>query len=256
MKNIYKITLLICVGLLFGCSGGGDDSPNGCGDLNLKVFGGDQCRFERSPVVAIVGFAIDGTPIGVCSATMVTVNDALTAAHCSELTSAPGGAGVFADGVFHSIVTGTNHPLYDGSTASPYDVAMITIDRVLDIAPVPLLISDSIAVDESITIFGYGKNEDYTGIPQATDFRAGFMDIGAITPFEFAAKFNSRGSAVCQGDSGGPATQRVNGVTSIVGVTTYTINGCQDGAVSGFVNVQNPQIYQFIKAYAADVTLR
>jgi hypothetical protein len=187
---------------------------------------------------------------------MVTVNDALTAAHCVAVASSPGGAAVFADGRFHNIVGGRNHPFYDGQVDSPYDVAMITIDSVLDIGPVPLLISDPIATGERITIFGYGRNENSGYQPQAEDFRAGFMEIGAVTPFQFSASFDSTGSAICQGDSGGPATQTVGGITSVVGVTSFTVNGCQDGSISGFVNVQNPEIYEFVKAYAADVTLR
>ena len=255
MKMKKFALMVIFPGVLIACGGGGGSSSNACSDLNLKVFGGEQCEFERSPVVAIVGFSAAGLPISNCSATMVTVNDALTAAHCAQLSQSPGGIAVFADGNFHQIVAATNHPFYDGTVDSPYDVAMITIDTVLDIGPVPLLVSNPIAIDEEVTIFGYGKNESSGFLPQASDFRAGFMKIGITTPFQFAAAFNSTGSAICQGDSGGPATQTVNGVTSVVGVTSFTVNGCQEGSISGFVNVQNPQIYEFVRAYAPDVTI-
>ncbi len=256
MRRIIALSLLAA---LTACGGGGGDgagSSNACSDLNVKVFGGDQCNFSRSPVVSIVGFSESGMPIAVCSATMVTVNDALTAAHCKAVTTAPGGAGVFADGQFFAISGGLNHPRYDGSSTSPYDVAMITIDGVLDIGPVPLLLSDPIAEGERITVFGYGKNEESIEIPQASDFRAGYMELSVVTPFQFAALFDSTGSAICQGDSGGPATQTVNGVTAVVGVTSFTVRGCQAGSASGFVNVQNPEISNFIRSYAPDVAIR
>jgi len=247
-----------CVLLMFfaSCGGGGSSSSNPCSDLNVRVFGGERCDFSRSPVVAIVGFSFDGIPGSVCSATMVTVKDALTAAHCVSLASSPGGVGVFADGEFFPIVGGLNHPFYDGSADSPYDVAMITIGGVLDIGPVPLLVTDPLEVGERITVYGYGRNEEAGFIPQASDFRAGFMEIGWVSPFQFLAAFDSTGSAICQGDSGGPATQISNGVTSVVGVTSFTFRGCQEGSVSGFINVQNPEIYEFVRAYAPDVTIR
>lgn len=252
-----KIATLLLLAAMTACGGGGgESSSNACGDLNVKVFGGDQCNFSRSPVVAIVGFSESGAPISVCSATMVTTNDALTAAHCAQVVASPGGAGLFADGQFFRIVAGRNHPRYNGAVASPYDVAMITIDGVLDIGPVPLLLSDPIAAGERITIFGYGKNEDHTGVPQASDFRAGYMELSLVDPFQFAAFFDTTGSSICQGDSGGPATQTADGVTAIVGVTSFTVRGCQDGSASGFVNVQNPEIFNFIRAYAPDVAIR
>lgn len=257
MKKLFGLLILsISIMSCGGGSGDGEGSSNACSDLNVKVFGGDQCDFTRSPVVAIVGFSADGLPISNCSATMVTVNDALTAAHCAGITQSPGGAGVFADGEIFAIVAGVNHPRYDGSTGSPYDVAMITIGKELDIGPVSVLLSDPLAVGERITIFGYGKNEESGFLPQASDFRAGYMEIGAVNSQQFGAAFDSTGSAICQGDSGGPATQTVNGITSVVGVTSFTVNGCQQGSVSGFINVQNPEIYNFIKGYAPDVTIR
>jgi hypothetical protein len=250
-----KLMFIVGCLILSGC-GGGDDSTNACSDLNVKVFGGDQCNYSRSPVVAIVGFDESGIPRGVCSATMVTTNDALTAAHCAALTQAPGGVRVFADGREYALVGGRNHPQYDGSTTSPYDIAMITIDGVLDIGPVPLLVSDPVVSGEEIAVFGYGKNEEYIGIPQASDFRAAYMQIAGVNPYQFGALFDTTGSNICQGDSGGPATQTVGGVTSVVGVTSFTVGGCQSGSGSGFVNVQNPEIFEFIAEYSPDVTIR
>jgi hypothetical protein len=254
MRNLKRIILSVGMTALIGCGGGGGEGgSSACSDLNVKVFGGEQCDFSRSPVVAIVGFSASGTPISNCSATMVTTNDALTAAHCAAVTASPGGAGVFADGQFFRIIGGRNHPKYNGQVDSPYDVAMITIDGVLNIGPVPLLLSDPIAVGEQITIFGYGKNEDSAAIPQASDFRAGYMELSVVDRFQFAAFFDTTGSAICQGDSGGPATQTVDGVTSVVGVTSFTFRGCQEGSASGFVNVQNPEIFNFIRGYSPDV---
>lgn len=251
------IVTAACVGILSACGGGGgsDSSSNACSDLNLKVFGGEQCNFSRSPVVAIIGLSADGIPISLCSATMVTLDDALTAAHCSS-SPAPGGRFIFANNGLHRIIAGANHPQFNSVIGSPYDVAMVTIEGALDIGPVPILVSDPIEAGESISIFGYGQNEAQDFVDQPSDFRAGYMQVSSVANGLIIAAFNSTGSAICQGDSGGPATQTVNGITSIVGVTSYTIAGCQEGSNSGFVNIQNPGIYEFINAYAPDVTFR
>jgi hypothetical protein len=250
---IKRLLIVIIVAGAFSCGGSGSDSDDPCADLNLRVYGGEQCRYERSPVVAIVGFDADFNPVGVCTATMVTVNDALTAAHCAVLTQYPGGAAVFADDEFHLITRGVNHPYYNGQVGSPYDAAMITIGSILDIGPVPLQLSDSLAIGETITGFGYGKNEESVSAPRAADFRAARLGINYIDAYNFVAGVEDEGKSLCFGDSGGPATQTVNGVTGVVGITSFGPEGCD--SYSAFVNVQNPEIYNFILDYAADVAI-
>lgn len=257
----FLVRLWISLLALIFCScggGGGDDasSGNACSDLNVRVFGGDQCRFELSPVVPLYALSAAGVPLGTCTGTMVTLDDILTAAHCIGLTQLPGSVGVFVyvNETLYPVVRGVNHPFYDGSVGSPYDVAMITFSNPVQIGPVPLLLSDPIRVGEQIAVFGYGKNERPENSPE--DFRAAYMEVGAVNPFQFGATFNTTGTSVCQGDSGGPVTQTVDGVTSLVGVTSWTFNGCAEDSVSGFINVQNPDIYNFITAYAPDVAVR
>lgn len=67
---------------------------------------------------------------------------------------------------------------------------------------------------------------------------------------------NDTGAAVCQGDSGGPVVQVINGVPSIVGVTSITFNGCVADSASGFVSMQTVGNVEFVKRYAPDVQLR
>ena len=262
MKNnniaIAFAILLSC--LLSGCGGGGSSSlaGNACADLNLRVYGGAQCNYHRSPVVPIVAYNASSEIIGVCSATMVTVNDALTAAHCALLASIPGFAGafVYADDEPHLISNFSIHPLYDGSTVSAHDIAMLTINDVLDIGPVPLLLSNPIATGERISVFGYGRNEDYYEHPHASDFKAAHMRIEGIGGGIFAASFDTAQAGICHGDSGGPVTQTIAGITSIVGVSSFGVSGCQSGSVSGFVDMQIPGNYEFVLNYAPDVAVR
>lgn len=257
MKKLFT-TLLI---FLIGCSSGGseDSGDNPCSMLNIKLSGGEQCNTSRSPVIALAAFDAGVNIIGVCSATMITVDDALTAAHCIGLWTIPGVVEVLAyvnDDV-HSIVNGAIHPLWDGQTASPYDVAMITIDKPINIGPVPLILSNPLSVGEKITVYGYGKTNNSEAIVGNVAFRGAYMEISALNPEVF---FSASKENICPGDSGGPAIQEVNGIAGLVGVSSFglllTGSSCQSGNVGGFINVQNPQIYEFINSYASDVAIR
>ena len=241
---------------LVSCGGGGGGGAgNPCSDLNLKVTGGTQCKFERSPVVAILSLNSDGS-VGLCTGTMVTVNDVLTAAHCFKPNLID--VTVFVDQTAFQITNGAIHPGYNGQVGSPFDLAMLTIEGVLDIGPVPLILSDLSLVDEQITVYGYGSDEEgLSGLQEGPSaFKAGRMGIARMSPGLFDADFDETGSAICQGDSGGPATQTINGITGIVGVTSFTVGGCTSGSVSGFVNIQYPEIHGFITGYAPDVAIR
>ena len=253
MKQLIVSLLVLS---LSACGGGGGGGNGACSDLNLRVFGGEQCKYSASPVVPLYAMSASGTPLGVCSGTLVTIDDVLTAAHCIELSTIPGSVGVFvyADEKLIPIVSGRNHPNYNGETGSPYDLAMVTIAEPVNIGPVPLLLSDMSQVGEEISVFGYGLNENPENSPE--DLRAARLTISDMWPGGFAASFDDSSASICQGDSGGPVTQTINGVTSLIGVTSFTLNGCNSGSHSGFVDIQYPELYNFILGYAADITVR
>jgi secreted trypsin-like serine protease len=70
------------------------------------------------------------------------------------------------------------------------------------------------------------------------------------------AAFDDSGSSLCQGDSGGPAIQLVNGSARVVGVSSFTVNGCTSGGESGFAYVAKTDVLSFIKRFAPSVALR
>lgn len=253
--KLLRIIVTGFISLLAACGGGGDDggvsSGNPCSDLNLRVMGGTQCSYQQSPVVAILVMDADFNPFGICTGTMVTINDILTAAHCLNY---PGTAylGIFVGENLIEVVNGQSHPYYNGSVDSPFDIAMLTLAEPVHIGPVPILLSDLSEVGETVTAFGYGQNEEYQGAPE--DFRAARMTIAQMGGGLFSTSFDDAGTSICQGDSGGPVTQTVNGITGVVGVTSWTYAGCTEGSMSGFVDTQYPEIYNFIQSYAPDVT--
>jgi secreted trypsin-like serine protease len=82
------------------------------------------------------------------------------------------------------------------------------------------------------------------------------MKIGDFVGGRFEAAFDDTQTAICQGDSGGPVTQTRDGITSLVGVISYTRNGCVDGSISGFVDIQRQSIVDFIVGFAPDIAVR
>jgi secreted trypsin-like serine protease len=264
-------TILLTLGLVVasGCGGGGGGGGgNACSSLNAKVFGGDTCdQGARTPVLALFPLASDGGQLvtaGICTASLVTVDDFVTSAHCftepiNELGNRIVGFGVVAGGDEGERILVSSyavHPFYDGVAGSPFDVAMGTLSRVPSpaIGPLPVLSSVGTVVGESITTFGYGtSNEGEIGVLKAAE-----LTIDAIEGGNIFASSESAGASVCQGDSGGPIVQERNGATSIVGVNSFVdVNSDECASVganiSGFVDIQSAAVLPFVLGYVPDV---
>jgi secreted trypsin-like serine protease len=212
--------------------------------------------------VAVIPVISDGQQVraaGVCTGTVVTSDDILTAAHCITNPLRDGADGfvvVTGNGVY-PVTRYQVNPLYRG-TGSAFDTAMITVNQDMGISAVPINVSDLVAEGEEITVYGYGKNEEgqtFLDLGQAA-YKSGKMIVGAVAGGLFGASFDDTGAAICQGDSGGPVIQVINGKASIVGVTSLTIGGCLEGSVSGFVSMQIRGNVEFVRNYAGDIQIR
>lgn len=267
---IYSI--FFCL-LLSSCSGGGGSSEGGggCGALGAKVFGGETCdQNARSPVIALFPIAADGEQIviaGICTGTLVTVDDILTSAHCFTEPLAQFGSQILgfvvlaggADGEALFVTNAAVHPFYDGQAGSPFDVAMATLEKVPSpaIGPVPVLVSQASKSGQKASTFGYGtSNEGEVGVLKSAELTIAGFQGGNI----FVDTADSGGASICQGDSGGPLVQVINGVASIIGVNSFgdvSQSQCAatGGNFSGFVDIQNELILDFISTYAPDVAV-
>lgn len=262
MKNLNPLIFLLSFAIVLStaCSGGGGGNDSGdsldtnaCGTLglNTRVINGTECATENSPVVQIVLFNSDGTQ-GICSGSMITGNDVLTAAHCflsSNVRSAVVIAGsntVNATRVFiHPDVSfdTTNQAVFN-------DVAILTLERTIDTPVLPILVSDSVEADDILSIFGYGFDEN----KELGALRSGDILVSSVSPNHIFAAYEGEGSNSCNGDSGGPAILSSSVGVGIVGiVSSGTLTSCQVGDVSLYANMQTDTIRDFIKQIVPDV---
>lgn len=267
--SIKIILMFLLVVVTCGCGGGGGGGANSCSILNARVFNGDQCsNTAQTPVVSLSVKLMDGSTQSICTGTLITLNDILTSGHCllalleavdqiADFRIIVGGT---ADGEGLHIVKVAFHPFYDGSVGSPYDVAMMTLESVPNppIGPLPLLLSEITGAGSTITAYGYGKNED------KADFtlRAATFKITKIAGGNIFVVNENPEKSICPGDSGGPAVYVTSqGVATLAGVNSFAISlsgsFCESAAteVSGFVDIQNPDILNFILSYAPDAAV-
>jgi hypothetical protein len=182
------------------------------------IVGGELTRS-----FAATGALLDYQSRPFCTATLVTPDRVLTAAHCVTMATAgsvrvgwgvdPGqpvvSAGVTAIWMHQSY--------YDVQAGN--DVAVLYLDRqVTEIAPAVLHLGDvSSFVGTELTLVGYGASGAGgvgSGIRRLTR-----VDVAMVTAQTLAYQF--RGMGACHGDSGGPAFAMVGGDWRQVGVTSW-----------------------------------
>lgn len=203
--------------------------------------------------VLLLRTTIDGQEL-VCSASLVAKNVVLTARHCvahsiqgpfnctvrGELVDNPDGAGQIgldlpADTLeFYGGATPRNTPLARGttifstlsSTICVNDLALVVLDRQVDLPVLPLRLRGRARTGEAVVVVGYGFDETQSIIDVRTQarHRKTGLTISGVGPDSVDQGVTTvaprtivvDGPSECEGDSGGPLRDATSG--AIVGV--------------------------------------
>ncbi len=265
---------------LVGCGSGGEDElpaipSDACGVLGLKIFNGTSCAVRPSPVVAIVLTNPDLSQSS-CSGVVVGPTTVLTAAHCYcdlDETVCAGTSGnklgsrvYYANNAESTVISVQIHPQYERITDTRdrrdklrYDVAILRLSAPAPVTPLPLSESETVAIGETLSTFGYGEDESgISGIPffsqpPGTFFRlqSGETVVSDKRDSTIESIFTGAGANPCGGDSGGPLILNKNGKLGVVGLTSVGKarrgRACQPGEISIYTDLQDTTVQSFVR---------
>jgi MYXO-CTERM domain-containing protein len=183
------------------------------------------------------------TMIPYCTGTMIAKNLVITARHCvGELDAeeikvtdfAPSKLAIYT-GVDAGPKTLRAQPeangarlFTDGTNEVALDIAVIMLDRELELPIVPIRLQTRALKGEVIDVIGYGLTEDGY-YPQHRQQRSGlkiaYVGPGHSTLFDLGRGEFQMGEAACAGDSGGPALAQETG--ALVGIASRVSNGTE-----------------------------
>lgn len=253
-----RVAVALTLVFLNACGGGGG-SADPCS--TVRVTGGSACGVgDGRSIALVVGLDASGNPLATCTGAFISLTSVLTSAHCGVGTSGAlivlPGQGIQAASELHI------HPLYDGNTGSPFDIAIMKVSTPSSLAPIPILLSRAPTEGETVVAYGFGLDESGQGAIDRV--QSGSAPLKATNlVFESYLQGNvfvtSNGSgAICQGDSGGPTLARAaDGSFGIIGVTSTTILGCAPiaGKPSIAASTQSNGTIDFISRVVPDAAV-
>lgn len=248
--------------VLGACAGPVEDRPaaHHLGHTIQAIVNGSASGAEQDSVVALARFE-SGARVGLCTATLVASNLALTARHCVSATDASAACGADGSPVVGAMLHGdrpaatlavyatangaapdtTNEAgasahgktlvVDEATTICNHDLAFIVLDAQLSAPRSPIRLAPPHAGDV-LTAVGFGITEIGT-LPSQRMQRSGLALIGA-GPMAFPddARYGAGnaeilvGESACSGDSGSPMLAYAgNGAAAVVGVASRAGNG-------------------------------
>ncbi len=228
MKNrIYSLTI-VCGLLVVHCGPG--DFPS---DLNQREQAIINGTVENGyPGVGALIIDLGGGNVSMCSGVAVANDWILTAAHCVA-DAQPSGAMFTNDPDINSAVNFYNarelypHESYvppDGVNPAQNNIALVELIGFQSTVHPYNTDSQAVVGGLDLTWVGYGVNaypSSGGGIK-----RRGNGQIDSVNWAEYYYLYG--GSLPCFGDSGGPAFAQIGGEQKVVGIMTYSDEGCDE----------------------------
>lgn len=247
MRSYLSLVAVLGFGLS-GCLGSEDAS----GRSGRAIIGGEETGDFPAVALIEVGQAR-------CTATLVSETVMVTAAHCiydAYVTGPIGGTAFFgpsrSEGDSVEIEDLIPHRLYRPQFVREADVGIVRLAEPPpgDIAPMAW---NSEALDEAllgagVTLVGFGvtDGEDQTG--------AGVKRMVDLTLDEVAGEqllgIGDDLQNICQGDSGGPTILDIDGTLTVIAVSSFGSNFCQNRSFVTRTDVFSEFIDEVVQAWS------
>jgi V8-like Glu-specific endopeptidase len=231
MRAVWALSLLVAA----GCAP--RRTPDGAVAARERIVGGMPDTGDPS-VVMLMGLDQSSGQGAICTAEVVSPHVLITAAHCVNDSSLQYQLFLGADVNHPSFRDFVNvpevhaHPMYQGNAnpSAGYDIGVAIVTDPLPLTPMPMARSAPTfaLVGQPVRFIGYGLTstsmQDSSGVKrQVSTTLSAFNDRFLV--------FTDPAHNTCEGDSGGPALMMINGVETIVGVTSFgdTLDCTGDG---------------------------
>lgn len=217
----------------FGDTKGGGKVSND----NFTIIGGTTDTGD--PAVVGIYAQVPGANEGaLCTGTLISQTVVLTAAHCCS-------PAMVGEGAVHHVYLGPditqskNHPelwasvkkvdwdqdFNQSAVQSGHDIGVVVLDKPVSIEPIPFnrkpLSQDM--VGQPVRLVGYGLDKGFqqtgAGVKRQTTSNLDSFD-------DLLLSYGKDGHKTCSGDSGGPGFMKIDGVETLVGITSFGMIYC------------------------------
>jgi len=258
-KTIGKSGLvlsLFVIALVSACGGPGKIGSSGGGSYGADIIGGGTDSGDPS-VVALFGHLPGAQKGFLCTASLISPTVLLTAAHCVD-PAAIGAGNVFlavlgttlsAPTAVLQVASTAFDPAFDvNNVGNGHDVGVAMLAQPSTLKPLPIN-------RNPLPITDFGATVRLVGFGADTHADTGAGTKRSVTTFidtfdDKLIMIGSSGRQTCHGDSGGPAIQRLNGVDTIIGITSYGRDFVPDEVCfAGGFDTRVDAVASFIDAY-------